>query len=268
MRWSLLTYPQPEVGISCCHPGSMRFPLRKVENNSAERPHTSLFSTVFFQFSMLRLSVIMGQNGRVEDLAFVPPQKSAIRQLFTTKTALGELRSPIKKTSAKQWNKKKSENNHPKKRRTASLCLYHPGPWGWHCSVPRGSSSARRSSPLWKRQWWAFPRATQRIHPTQRPANLRHAVMARNTVSARLTAEWPQFPVTCFVEDPAAFTAKDTKASKASTEPCRFHWFLLCRYLHSQTPVTWAPHHTLPSQPCWILGFTPVASPGLGGYKF
>lgn len=38
--------------------------------------------------------------------AFVPPQKSAIRQLLTTKTALGELRSPIKKTSAKQWDKK------------------------------------------------------------------------------------------------------------------------------------------------------------------
>lgn len=107
MRWSLLTSPQPEAGISSCQPGSIRFPLREAENNLAEWPHTSVFSTVFFQFSTLRLSVIMGQNGRVEDLAFVPPQRSAIRQLFTTKTALGDLRSPIKKTSAKQWNQKK-----------------------------------------------------------------------------------------------------------------------------------------------------------------
>ena len=59
---------------------------------------------------------------------------------------------------------------------------------------------------------------------------------------------------------------KEPITSTAATDPCRFHWLLLYRYLHSQTPVTQAPHHSLSPHPCWCLGSTPAASPGLCGY--
>lgn len=73
-------------------------------------------------------------------------QQLTIRRASKIKTALGELRIPLKKFQPHS-RKKKPENNSQKGRINSSILPASSYPLGQHCSAPRENFPARKNSP-------------------------------------------------------------------------------------------------------------------------